>query len=303
MKRYLKDKFNYLRSYSMKRYLKGLITGIILTVVITFIYDIILMQDRRNIEVMFNSINIEVNGEEVEVDNILYNKTTYAPVRKISEMLGKEVSWSGTTNTISINENMDIDTDIFEKLIILPETNYDEYTAGQMINRIFNIDHIILEKLVSEGVKIKLTTTNVADVEEYKHLKDVIPRGYGSTGSTWDKVPGVGSNPVVARIGYSEPSHQNRHRSINLELHETAHAIYLYIINGISIKSEFRNIKNLEVDNLFPYDNYLSSYSDEYFAETFAMFHLDDKSNRELKEKAPLTHEFIKQLPNKILDY
>ncbi|WP_420535002.1 anthrax toxin lethal factor-related metalloendopeptidase, partial [Bacillus mycoides] len=44
---------------------------------------------------------------------------------------------------------------------------------------------------------------------------------------TWDDVPGVGSDiggkPVMARIGFSERG--KGHGSINLELHEIAHAI------------------------------------------------------------------------------
>lgn len=278
----------------MKKYFKGLITGIVLTLITTFVISLVSSQKKQSIEVMFNSINIEVNGEKVETDNILFNKTTYVPLRKIAEMLDKEVSWNGTTNTASINNNANINNDILEKLIFLPENDYDEHAARQMINRIFNIDHIILEKLVEEGVKIKLTTTNVADVEEYQHLKGVTPRKYKNTNITWDDISGAGGNPVVARIGSTD------HGSINLELHETAHAIYIYLIKDYSIKSELHNIKKLEVDKLFPYSLYLQDYTDEYFAETFAMFHLDDETNRELKEKAPLTYELIKELPNKI---
>ena len=49
-------------------------------------------------------VNLEVNGEKVEADNILYKGTTYVPLRAVAEMLGKEVGWDQDTRTASIND-------------------------------------------------------------------------------------------------------------------------------------------------------------------------------------------------------
>lgn len=58
----------------------------------------------KTISVVFNGINIVVNGNQVQVDNILYDGTTYAPLREVAEMLGKEVLWDAETNTAAIQE-------------------------------------------------------------------------------------------------------------------------------------------------------------------------------------------------------
>lgn len=65
-----------------------------------------------------NSINIKLNGIQVasanetfKLDNgtevpfsILYEGTTYLPMRKLAELLGKDVGWDGDTRTASLDE-------------------------------------------------------------------------------------------------------------------------------------------------------------------------------------------------------
>lgn len=58
----------------------------------------------QNIEVALDSVNLKVNGQDVEASNILYNGTTYVPLRAVAEILGKKVGWDGNTNTASIDD-------------------------------------------------------------------------------------------------------------------------------------------------------------------------------------------------------
>lgn len=51
-----------------------------------------------------NTLTLEVNGTKVSADNFLYNNTTYVPLRAISEMLGKDVSWNAATRVASIED-------------------------------------------------------------------------------------------------------------------------------------------------------------------------------------------------------
>ena len=81
----------------MKKYIGTILIATLLT---TTVYG---AQITKKIEVAFNSINIEVNGKEVKADNIVHEGTTYVPLRKISELLGNEVTWIEKTKTAQIN--------------------------------------------------------------------------------------------------------------------------------------------------------------------------------------------------------
>ncbi|WIF95036.1 stalk domain-containing protein [Caminicella sporogenes] len=87
----------------MNKQFKGFIMGVVVTVMLM---STIALADgaKQTIEVMFNSINIAVNGKLVKADNILYNGTTYVPLRAVAEMLDKEVGWNKETRTASIND-------------------------------------------------------------------------------------------------------------------------------------------------------------------------------------------------------
>lgn len=57
-----------------------------------------------NIPVSYNNIKIVVDGKELKTDKepFIYEGTTYLPVRAVAEAVGKNVSWDGTTNTVTL---------------------------------------------------------------------------------------------------------------------------------------------------------------------------------------------------------
>ncbi len=82
-----------------KQYLKGLVSGFIISILlVTGVFA------STTIDVLFNSVNIEVNGNKVIADNIVFNGTTYVPLRTIAEMLGMEVGWIQDTNTATLKD-------------------------------------------------------------------------------------------------------------------------------------------------------------------------------------------------------
>jgi hypothetical protein len=99
----------------MRKYFKGFITGILISSILLLSITIF----GETIETILNGVNITINGVRVaesgenytlsngsEVPNsILYNGTTYLPIRKISELLEKNITWDGITKTITIYDS------------------------------------------------------------------------------------------------------------------------------------------------------------------------------------------------------
>ena len=86
----------------MKRVIKVLIAlAIVLVLLMTTALGQVITQ---TIQVVYNSVNLTVNGQKITADNILYNGTTYVPLRAVADALGKDVGWDQATNTASIND-------------------------------------------------------------------------------------------------------------------------------------------------------------------------------------------------------
>ncbi len=58
----------------------------------------------ETITVDLNRMNIVLDGERVFADNFVIDGTTYVPLRRIAEMLGKSVVWEKETNSALIND-------------------------------------------------------------------------------------------------------------------------------------------------------------------------------------------------------
>lgn len=86
----------------MKRQINIIILGVLITLILTGVaYGATAL---RVIEVVYNSVNLSVNGNRIVADNILYNGTTYVPLRAIAEALDKDVAWDNSTKSASIND-------------------------------------------------------------------------------------------------------------------------------------------------------------------------------------------------------
>ena len=138
---------SYWRLYMRKtpRNLTALVLILSLVMVSSFVLG---NSVEESISVLFNSINITVNGEAVQSDNILYEGTTYVPLRDVAEILGKEVSWDGETKTAGINEPSEVVEEVEETTEI--EESISDYTN-------------VIKSLDSENVKKVIKQNSEAD--------------------------------------------------------------------------------------------------------------------------------------------
>lgn len=179
-------------------------------------------------------------------------------------------------------------------MILLPKNLFDEKAAAGIITRISNLPDSLLEKINDQNITLKLFTGKLTDNQTARYLAGQIPRGYNSQ-TTWDEVPGIGGSQVVlVKIGSSEKG--KGHGSVNLELHEMAHSIDKLVFQNVSQNKEFQLIWEEERGILFPGNSYFILHSEEYFAETFAMYYLNNETKLQLKKLAPQTYEFIQRL-------
>lgn len=93
--------------------LQGFVLGVVLTVLTS---TLVVPAMATAADVLFNSVNITVDGQQIAAvgesytlangtqtpNSIVYNSTTYLPIRRISEILGKDIDWDGSTSTVVI---------------------------------------------------------------------------------------------------------------------------------------------------------------------------------------------------------
>ena len=203
--------------------------------------------------------------------------------------------WSDLPRTNSLkHEKLLVKNKSLQQLFLFPQSSFDEKESLQIIQTINQLPPSLLAKLVENDVNMKLFNGELTQNASVAHLKGIQPRGY-EEGATWDKVPGMGgTHTVFVKIGASDKG--NGHSSVNLELHELAHSIDHIVYGDLYNKPKFLHIWKQEVSILFPNLPYFTNYSEEYFAEAFAMYYVNQEQKQRLKERAPKTYSYIKSL-------
>lgn len=86
----------------MKRILVIILSLLVVLSVSSFVFG---STGSKSITVTFRNIRILLNGEEKRpaLEPFIFNGSTFVPLRFVSESLGFDVGWNGTTNTVSID--------------------------------------------------------------------------------------------------------------------------------------------------------------------------------------------------------
>jgi|LSQX01.2.fsa_nt_gb internalin A len=145
----------------MRKSIKGLV--LVLLVAILLMGTALGAGFKQTIEVWFNSINLTVNGQRVEVKNILYEGTTYVPIRAVSEILRKDVSWDNETRTANITGELNDNgayskTDIDRLRLYIKISSHSmnlQYLADSAINIGRQLD-ILHDGIVNDNDSSKL---------------------------------------------------------------------------------------------------------------------------------------------------
>jgi hypothetical protein len=115
----------------------------------------------------------DVNGKVVYP--IIYNGTTYLPVRAISQLMGASIEWDSTTQTVSIHREIPstVDerslqtiaiTDLFNQAVEL----YNQSTAKISILQSTNDPNVLMQMAKGVSVDYQLATNNTALGKEIK---------------------------------------------------------------------------------------------------------------------------------------
>lgn len=157
-----------MKKFSLKSFITGAVFSSALMVPI-----ISLAAGTQTIEAVFDKIKITINGANVNGETLLYNGTTYVPVRSIADAIGAEVSYDARTYTASLTTSSSSTYWANKVYILATEGNID--TNKLIISNVtpsdFNFEFFSDNKSIIKG------TANISDNYAVCNVSDI----YGLT--------------------------------------------------------------------------------------------------------------------------
>lgn len=170
----------------MKNFGKGLLLGVLLTSILGSSLVSIGSSTLETIQVALNSVNVSVNnakvgsiGQNYILENgqqvpysILYKGTTYLPIRKVAETIGKQVTWDSNTRTAGIGD------------VTTPSYNRGDFDPNSVMGYAIAEGMDIVD--IESGSEITLGTIkiNIKDYYETQYIQSIYSdRHYASEGA------------------------------------------------------------------------------------------------------------------------
>jgi hypothetical protein len=167
----------------MKKFLIGVLVGCLLMMTTPVLADSIF----QSIDVVLDSVQVQVNGEKLDANTILYNGSTYLPMRKVAEAVGKDVEWDQETMTANIVEKKVGDISMNNDEFVVYNPNTKEVYGEKNGETYRNLKHIInlIEKYPNfyidynnDTQKLTLyksgdTMEFIADISYYLHNSEI----------------------------------------------------------------------------------------------------------------------------------
>ena len=117
------------------------------------------------IDVVLNGVNVQVEGEDIQVESILYNGITFLPMRKVAELVDKNIEWNADTKTANIVEKEEIKEgdDLTENTSTKNEII--EFENGIMINSEMYYEYSYIQDSISSIGSYSIYSTNLTNKE------------------------------------------------------------------------------------------------------------------------------------------
>lgn len=168
---------------------------------------------------------------------------------------------------------------LLARVLVVPGGSGTQQDVDLVVAELEKMPASALMALVKNGTKVVACRDNVTDYEP--SLKGVRPRGW-PPGSSWDSVPGAYMGDknavVIATRGHGSaggpyvPPTGDGHGSVNLVIHETAHAVDA--ATGGSASREFNEARDKDMGNLSDYERQAGAAGQsETFAESAARYY------------------------------
>lgn len=90
----------------MKKFIKGIVTGALITIFVFSGFVTFGASITKKIDVILNNANVSINGRLLSGGNITYNNIVYVPITKVAESFGKTITYDKKSNTLNVSDKV-----------------------------------------------------------------------------------------------------------------------------------------------------------------------------------------------------